>query len=85
MYYVVLALLYKENKNPRTHHGTRKLFSSVCVNEKNFNRDLFNFYSKLLNKRETADYDMFSIFTEHETENIINNAILFIEEAKTFL
>jgi len=85
VYYAVIALLLKEEKNPRTHHGTRKLFSQVFVSDKNFNKELFDFYSELLNDRETADYDMFSDFTNNETEEIINNKILFIEECEKFL
>jgi len=85
VYYAVIALLLKEDKSPKTHHGTRKLFSQVFVNDKNFSKDLFDFYSELLNDRETADYDMFSDFTNNETEEIINNVNLFIEECEKFL
>ena len=85
VYYAVIALLLKEDKNPKTHHGSRKIFSQVFVNEKNFNKDLFDFYTGLLNDRETADYDMFSEFTNNETKEIINNTRLFIQECEKFL
>jgi uncharacterized protein (UPF0332 family) len=85
VYYAVIALLLKEDKNPRTHHGTRKLFGQVFVNNKNFNKELFDFYSELLNDRETADYDMFADFTNNETEEIIKNTALFIQECEKFL
>jgi uncharacterized protein (UPF0332 family) len=85
VYYAVIALLLKEGKSPKTHHGTRKLFSQVFVKDKNFNKELFDFYSELLNNRETADYDMFSDFTKNETKEIINRTTLFIQECEKFL
>jgi uncharacterized protein (UPF0332 family) len=50
-----------------------------------FKPDIAKIFSNLFEKRENADYDIYTNFTEEEATNILKKAKLFIEESEKFL
>ncbi|GHT23537.1 UPF0332 protein [Bacteroidia bacterium] len=58
-YYVVIALLLKNDISAQTHQGVKQMFSLHFIVTKKIENTYSRFYSQLFNDRISGDYDDF--------------------------
>ncbi len=81
-FYVVTALLLKNNINASTHRGALNQFGLHFIKTKKINTEYGLLYSRLSDYRQKGDYgDMFD-FTEKEVLPLIVKVRKFIDEIK---
>lgn len=81
-FYIVSALLVKNNIKHGTHDGTKNQFGLHFVKTGVVSMGKSKFYSRLFNKRGEADYEDFIEFTQEEVEPMIAETSDFIDEIK---
>jgi uncharacterized protein (UPF0332 family) len=81
-YYGVLdiakAAILTKNKYAKTHSGVFTLFSLEFGKKKKFPSQLLDFYRKIKESREEADYKVFKEFSKEETQEMIKMAEKFV-------
>ena len=85
MFYCARALLLSKNITPKSHAGVHSLLGREFVKTGEIPARLYTGYSKALNMRHTADYDVFVEYTEKEAREIIEHAKEFLEFTKSYL
>ena len=86
MFITAKALLIKKGCNVgKTHGGLIKQFSLKYVKEDSFDYDVYKFLAETQSLREEADYNDVDDITSSIAFNKINQAELFMDEAKKFL
>ena len=81
-FYVVIALLLKDNIKIHTHHGALNQFGLQLIKTKKINLKYGTLYSRLFDFRQKGDYgDMFD-FSENDVLPLIDEVQEFIEEIK---
>ena len=79
-YYAVSALLASIDIYPKTHAGTKQMFSFHFINEGRFKKETYKFYSQLFEMRQDADYEDFVDYEKDDVEILITPAKELIEE-----
>lgn len=86
MFITAKALLIKKGCNVgKIHVGLIKQFSLKYVKEDSFDYDVYKFLAETQSLREEADYNDVDDITSSIAFNKINQAELFMDEAKKFL
>jgi uncharacterized protein (UPF0332 family) len=65
-FYMVIALLAKDNIMASTHNGVRTEFFRNYIKPGLLNRSFSTLYSELMSKRNESDYDDFQEFEEED-------------------
>ena len=78
-YYSVIALLMKHNIKAQTHTGVCRMFGLHFIQTGIISQDLGIFYSKLLDKRQTGDYDDFVEYNKETLDFLLPRAKELIE------
>lgn len=82
-FYMVIALLAKDNILASTHNGVRTQFFKNYIKSGVFSKSLSGLYSELMNKRDEGDYDDFQEFSDEDVLPLISeveNFLLLIED-----
>jgi uncharacterized protein (UPF0332 family) len=82
-YYAVTALMVKNQFNPQTHGGVRKLFGLHFIKTGIIPNELGKFFSDVFDLRQTGDYDDFVEIKEDDVLALLPKAkelIVTIEE-----
>ena len=77
-FYAACALLIKNGHIARTHGGVFSLLGEHFVSTGLINKEQNKFYRRVLELRQTGDYDDFSELTENEV-------LLLLEPAENFI
>ena len=72
LFYAVTALLLSEQFNTTTHAGAKSMFHLHFVKNNIFNPEEGNLYNRLLQMRNTGDYDDFFNYTLEDVETLIS-------------
>lgn len=79
VFYMALALLFKDNNIAKSHNGTYQLFNKEFITTGKLSKEEGRIYRKLFSMRNTGDYDDFFDWEEEdvkplisETENLLN-------------
>ncbi|MBR4814991.1 MAG: HEPN domain-containing protein [Paludibacteraceae bacterium] len=78
-YYMVSALLLKNELNAHTHSGMIGLFGLNFIKTNIVSPELGKFYSQLFELRQTGDYDDWKIITETEVMALAPKVELFLD------
>ncbi len=84
MFYCARALLLSKGITPKSHAGVHAQLGKELVKTGEMPARLFTDYSKALNMRHTADYDVFVEYTEKEAEGVLKAAHEFLEFTKRY-
>ncbi|HLP75126.1 MAG TPA: HEPN domain-containing protein [Bacteroidales bacterium] len=86
-FYVVSALLYKNNINAKKHSGLKHQFAQHFIKTGLIENNTAKIYLRLSDWRNRSDYDDFDDFNEEKTmplfrpvENFINAVLILIED-----
>ncbi|NJE10196.1 HEPN domain-containing protein [Thermococcus sp. MAR1] len=85
MFYCARALLLSKGIAPKSHAGVHAQLGKEFVKSGEMPARLFTAYSKALNMRHTADYDVFVEYTEKEASDVLKSAREFLEFTKKYL
>ncbi|RLF88087.1 HEPN domain-containing protein [Thermococci archaeon] len=85
MYYCARALLLAKGISPKSHAGVHSLLGREFVKTKEMPMALYTIYSKALNMRHVADYDVFIEYSKEDALDILNGANEFLKFAKKYL
>ena len=77
-FYAACALLINNGHTTRTHNGVFTLLGEHFVSTGLISRELNKFYRKILELRQTGDYDDFIELTENEVLMLLEPAEQFI-------
>lgn len=78
-FHATSALLIANAFEAKTHSGVRTILGKEFVQTGKIAPELGRFYTKLFNKRQDGDYDNFIFFDENDLEELLPQAITFIE------
>lgn len=84
-FYIVLALLAKQNIKTSTHSGVKTEFFRLYIKTGLFSKKYSHLYSDLLNKRQEGDYNDFYEFTDQDIKPLIPEIENFIMAIENFL
>ena len=71
-FWLARGLLFEKNIFVKTHSGVKSKFSELYIKTQLI-PDKYGYYlSQLMTKRQTADYDLISSFSEEEVQEMIN-------------
>jgi uncharacterized protein (UPF0332 family) len=84
-YYIVSALLLKNEINPKSHKGVRQMFALHFIQTGIISKDWGRFYSDLFDKRQTGDYDDFVLHDKETAEEIIKLTGSFLKEVHALI
>lgn len=79
-FYSVLAYLHKINVSARTHEGVKAMFGLHLVKTGKIEKEFAAFYSRVLSKRISGDYDEFEKISESEARDFLTEAGKFINK-----
>jgi uncharacterized protein (UPF0332 family) len=79
-FYVVIALLAKDEVSASTHNGVRTEFFRRYVKTGILDKKYSSLYTDLMGKREESDYDDFFEFTEQDIAPLFPEVEMFIEK-----
>ncbi|AMM54515.1 HEPN domain-containing protein [Pyrococcus kukulkanii] len=85
MFYCARALLLSKGVNPKSHAGVHAQLGKEFVKTKVLPAKLYTAYSKALNMRHTADYDVFVEYTEEDARDVLKGAEEFLKFTKEYL
>jgi len=85
MFYCARALLLSKGIAPKSHAGVHAQLGKEFVKNGEMPARLFTAYSKALNMRHTADYDVFVEYTEREAHDVLKSAREFLGFTKRYL
>ncbi|NJE61057.1 HEPN domain-containing protein [Thermococcus sp. 21S7] len=78
MFYCARALLLLKGVNPKSHAGVHAQLGKELVKSGELPARLYTLYSKALNMRHTADYDVFVEYSEREAREVLKGAEEFL-------
>lgn len=84
-FYIVIALLIKDNISVSTHNGVRTEFFKKYIKTGILDKGFSSLYSDLMSKRHEGDYDDFIEFTENEITPLIADVQNFIDKIKELI
>lgn len=84
-FYIVIALLLKNNLNPSTHDGVKTQFGFHFIKTGIISKEYGKLYSKLFDYRQKGDYGDMYDFTEEIVAPLIEKVSAFINEIKKHL
>jgi hypothetical protein len=85
MFYAVLALLQKSDTVPSKHTGVISLFDTEFVMKGIFPKELSKDFHKAFELRQVSDYKTFSPISNEKAEEMLTNAVRFVEALKAYL
>lgn len=85
MFFAAKALLSEKDSYPRTHRGLISQFGLLFVKNGEFEKELFDLFTRAQEDREEADYGLFTELDKEEAKIVIEGAELFLEECKSIL
>ena len=85
MFYAALALLQKSDTVPSKHTGVISLFDTEFVMKGIFSRELSKDFHKAFELRQVSDYKTFSTTSNEKAEEMLKNAVRFVEAVKSYL
>jgi uncharacterized protein (UPF0332 family) len=86
IYHIVSALVDdSQSKHIKTHKGLIRIFSEEFIKSKKLPLSLLVTLKAAFEKRQFADYDIESDFTENEVNDLLLSTKSFLEEIKPFL
>jgi len=84
-FYAVSALLIKNGYTTKTHHGVFSLLGEHFVSVGLISKEQNKFYRRVLEMRQSGDYDDFIEFTEDEILSLVEPAKEFIAEIENLI
>lgn len=84
-YYMVVALLLKNNISAQTHAGVKQMFGLHFVANQKLSRKTGSTFALLFEKRHSSDYDDFVYYDSETVELLYNQSIVFIETVEKLL
>jgi len=84
-FYVVIALLAKDEVSASTHNGVRTEFFRRYIKTGILNKKYSSLYTNLMGKREESDYDDFHEFTEQDIYPLFSEVELFIDKIQQLI
>jgi uncharacterized protein (UPF0332 family) len=84
-YYSLIALLFQNNIETKTHAGARQMLGLHFVKLNRINSELAKFYSQIFDARQTGDYDDFVSFEKEEISLYIENSSAFIDAIQNLI
>lgn len=84
-YYVVSALLAKDDISISTHNGVRTEFFKLYIKTGKLDKSFGSLYSNLMEKRHEGDYDDFHDFTQEEIMPLIDETENFITTIRNLI
>lgn len=72
VFYMVVALLIKNNKTAKSHNGTYQLFNKDFIVTGQISKEEGRIYRKLFSMRNTGDYDDFFDWEEEDVKPLIS-------------
>ncbi len=84
-YYMVSALLLKNDLNARTHGGAIGLFGLHFIKTEAIDSELGKFYSQLFELRQTGDYDDWKVVTEADITPLVPTAETFLDAVENLI
>lgn len=84
-FYAVQALLLSIDIAPKSHKGTRTMFSRHFIKEKKFPQELDGFYTRIFDERQFADYMDIEEFDDQTIRLLFDNAKKFIAHVENLL
>lgn len=85
MFYCARALLLSRGVSPKSHAGVHAQLGKEFVKKGEMPVRLYTIYSKALNMRHTADYDVFLEYTEKDARDVLDGVREFLEFTKRYL
>jgi uncharacterized protein (UPF0332 family) len=85
VYYIISALLIKNNHIAHTHAGTRSLFNQHFIKTGIVSKELGRLYSKLFETRQLGDYDDFFDLEEKDILPLLEPVRTFIFEIEQLI
>ena len=85
MFYAVLALLQQIGKIPRKHSGALTLFDSEFVKKGIFSIELSRHLHNAFESRQVSDYQVAEPICREDAEEILQNAVKFIQTIEEYL
>jgi len=85
MFYCARALLLSKGITPKSHAGLHAQLGKEFVKTGEIPARLYTGYSKALNMRHTADYDVFVEYTKGEAREVLKYAEEFLTFTKSYL
>ncbi len=77
-FYIVIALLFKNNLRTKSHCGARTIFSNEYIKTGIVSKNLGILYGNVFNKRQEGDYEDIRKFKKEEIEHLIPEVEAFI-------
>lgn len=77
-YYAVSAVLLQKGIQANTHSGIKTMFALHIVATGEIPEEIASTYFTLFEKRQSGDYDDFIFFTRDTTQEIMDQAAVFI-------
>jgi len=84
-FYATCALLIKNGHVTRTHHGVFSLFGEHFITTGLISIEHNKFYRRVLELRQTGDYDDFIEFSETEVAPLVEPAKQFIQTIENLI
>ena len=84
-FYAVCALLINNGHTTRTHNGVFSLLGEHFVSMGLISREQNKFYRRILELRQTGDYDDFIELTENEVSPLVEPAKQFIKTIENLI
>lgn len=84
-FYIVIALLLKNNLTPSTHDGVKTLFGFHYIKTGIVSKEFGRLYSLLFDYRQKGDYGDMYDFTEEIVAPLMEKVPAFINEIKKHL
>jgi uncharacterized protein (UPF0332 family) len=84
-FYATCALLIKNGHVTRTHNGVFSLFGEHFITTGLINNEHNKFYRRILELRQTGDYDDFIEFSENEVSPLVEPTRLFIDTIENLI
>ncbi len=85
MFYAALALLQKIDKVPSKHTGVISLFDTEFALKGIFPKELSKDFHKAFELRQVSDYQTFRPISTEKVEEVLKNAVRFVEAVKSHL
>lgn len=84
-YYSLIALLFQNNIETKTHAGARQMLGLHFVKTSRIDSELAKFYSQIFDARQTGDYDDFISFEKEETSLYLANSNAFVDAIQNLI
>ena len=85
MFYATLALLQKIGKVPSKHAGVISLFDTEFALKGIFPKELSKDFHKAFELRQSSDYKVIEDSSLDKSEEVLNNAVRFVETVRNYL